>query len=56
MDRSNRLAFGAALPRMLAASGFSQSFVISHARDAEAAFPARVEVVHDGVTSSVKST
>lgn len=49
LDKSNRKALSAALPKMLAAAGIHQAFVIAHSSDVLDALPSRIQIVsHEG--------
>lgn len=56
LDRTNRKALSAALPKMLAAAGIHQAFVIAHTADVLDALPARIAITStDGcATASVE--
>lgn len=44
LDKANRRALSAAIPKMLAAAGIQQAFVIAHSPDALDALPSRISI------------
>jgi DNA repair exonuclease SbcCD ATPase subunit len=52
LDASNRQAFAVALPKILAAGGFAQSFTIAHHAGILDSLPGRIEIVSDGRRST----